>query len=402
VTNLSITAHLGASGGTCTWKANGNAGQFVRNAKEYEFTSNAPGDISSTPGTEKRTAFDMLMKRSQSAPKKRKHSHDYTYDKHTKCINCGAMISTRPCAMTRHRASELCRKATETDTVTSTEIEESSEECQKQQSNSRRRYTITFKAQVIRALEKKHQLLREIKSTYVKKYGPKTNTAVFDDYKTQIDIAEDFGVSQSNVSKWNSNKYEILEAANDKKKKDSCRERTSKYKLHEVDRAVVAKIQKLRKDCKRVSRRFVFREYKRELQKVDPQLATLFKGSSSWRSRFYARNDLVLRKKTNNHKFVWSEREPRLKSYCTGLQKRIKRSSHPNAPKYSTGEYPIDKRMSLDQVPCEWGLNGKDTLEVRGKDVVQIFTGKGLYTHKHRVLQIGQFACTSMSTLCRY
>lgn len=389
VTNLSIAAHLGAAGGTCTWKANGNTGQFVRNATDYTFTSIAPGDISSTPASKKRTAFDALMtsKTSQSNQKRKKHAHDYafSYNKKAKCSNCGEMISTRPCAMKRHKASELCRRATEMDTVSDTteKSESSQERGQKQQSNSRRRYTIDFKAQVIRALEKKRQLLQEIKSAYVKKHGQETNTAAFDDYKTQIDIAEDFGVSQSNVSKWNANKHTILEAANDQKKKRCCRKSDSKYKLHEIDRAVVAKIQKLRKDCKRVSRRFVFREYKRELQKVDPQLAALFKGSSSWRSRFYARNGLVLRKKTNNHKFVWSEREPRLKAYCTGLQKRIKRSTHRNAPKYSTGAYPIDKRMSLDQVPCEWGLNGKETLDFKGTDVVQIFTGNGMYIHRH-------------------
>lgn len=385
VTNLSITANLGDSGGTCKWKANGKTGQFSRKANKYNFSSVAPGDISST-APKKRTAFDVLMSDAKSSHSSSKRRHTLSYGNRIECSNCGELVSTRPCAMKRHKQSDSCRKAAERDTVETDATEGAAATAssdaslvRKQQSNTRRRYTVAFKAEVIKALETKESLLDQLKSEFVTRFGTQADTNIFDDYKTQVDIAADFGTSQSNVSKWNANKREILNLAQ-KEATRNCRRKTkSRYKYHDVDSAVLAKIRELRQECKRVTRRYVCREYKRELQKLNPQIAAMFKGSSSWRKRFYSRNNLVLRKKTNNHKFVWEEREPRLKAYCTGLQRRIKASTHPNAPPYSPGAYPIDKRMSLDQVPCEWGLNGKETIEFKGKDVVQIFTRKGTF-----------------------
>ena len=61
-------------------------------------------------------------------------------------------------------------------------------------------------------------------------------------------------------------------------------------------------------------------------------------------TRFYKRNKIALRKKTNNHGLDWSEREPRLQRYLASLQRRLQQSGDKRFPKW--------KRVSLDQVQC--------------------------------------------------
>lgn len=74
---------------------------------------------------------------------------------------------------------------------------------------------------------------------------------------------------------------------------------------------------------------------------------------------------------------VWSEREPKLKRMMAGIQRRVKESATGPYHIYEDGMYPFAKRASLDQVPCMFGLNGRETLDSVGSDRVQIFTGKG-------------------------
>lgn len=94
-----------------------------------------------------------------------------------------------------------------------------------------------------------------------------------------------------------------------------------------------------------------------------------FRASRRWHVGFYKRNKISLRRATNNHTLTWDVREPRLKRFCAGLQRRV--SAKP--PNY----YPIAKRFSLDQVPLCYGLNGKDTIEEKSTERVQVCTGKG-------------------------
>ena len=91
---------------------------------------------------------------------------------------------------------------------------------------------------------------------------------------------------------------------------------------------------------------------------------------------FYRRNGIGPRRRTNNHKESFEQREPRLKRYLAGLQRRVGKSKD-SRNKTAWGKYPAEKRANSDQVPFTFGENAKTTLERKGRERVQIFTGRG-------------------------
>lgn len=115
------------------------------------------------------------------------------------------------------------------------------------------------------------------------------------------------------------------------------------YQYAHIDAKVMKKFDEIRKRKRRVSFRGLIAEYRQQLKiEVGEDRARSWKASSSWRSRFYKRNNISLRKKTNNHSLSWEAREPRLKRYLASLERRIKDAGD--------RRFPVHKRLSLDQV----------------------------------------------------
>ena len=100
-------------------------------------------------------------------------------------------------------------------------------------------------------------------------------------------------------------------------------------------------------------------------------------------------------RRTNNHRLTFAERLPKIKRYFATTQRRVANSCNSDASS-PWGLYPKKLRCNVDQVPCEWGLHGKTTLEFRmpgeSHTRVQIDTGRGDADQKRWVtLQVCAF-----------
>ena len=89
----------------------------------------------------------------------------------------------------------------------------------------------------------------------------------------------------------------------------------------------------------------------------------------------------------------WAERKPKLQRFLAGIQKLVRNSCYPDKDELNTsvGKYPHVLRSSLDQVPFNFGMNGKDTLDFTGTERVQIYTGHASDAKRMGTLQIWLF-----------
>ena len=194
------------------------------------------------------------------------------------------------------------------------------------------------------------------------------------------DVAMDHNVPASNLRRWVGAWTTICKNATDSKLKNKERAGKATYKYGDVDKALMDRFDKLRSDGRAITPRWLVHEYKMQMVALHPDRAHHWKASPRWRTAFYKRNGICLRRKTNNHKLVYlgpNGREVKLKRYLAVLQRRVSNSCLPNAPPQSSGAYPLKKRCNIDAVPIEWACGKNMTLASKGESVVVLFTGKG-------------------------
>ena len=232
-------------------------------------------------------------------------------------------------SMNTHRGSQTCRKrANQTGNLAG--------KSRRKGSSVRVSYTFRFKHRVVSALTRAEEALGQ---SGIQKGS------------LQEDISCDFRVSQSLVSKWKKDAVNIEKRARSDKNKR--RSGNSTYKYGHVDAAVQTRMAELRSAGRSCSPRWLLEEYAITLQEMHPDYAATWKGTDRFRWRYYKRNNICLRKPTNNHQAVFlgeNGREVRLKSYLAVLMRRISSGCLPGAVAGSVGRYPQDGRFSLDQV----------------------------------------------------
>jgi hypothetical protein len=163
------------------------------------------------------------------------------------------------------------------------------------------------------------------------------------------DVADEIGVHPSLVTKWYQMKDKIKSEV--KTGKQKLRIAKERYRFHDVDEAVMRDFRELRGKLCRVGIRWLIRTYRRYLIEKYPHYAACFRGSNSWRTRFYKRHNLALRKRTNVKKYSAEEALERLKRFCAGIQKLCASTLEERKgwdPHY--GCFPRALRSSLDQV----------------------------------------------------
>jgi len=101
----------------------------------------------------------------------------------------------------------------------------------------------------------------------------------------------------------------------------------------------------------RVGPRWIVRRYRKYLKEMHPVAGAVWRGSNGWRSKFYRRNKLSLRKRTNAKKYGVADAIPKLQSFVAGIMKRCK-DTYRNDKGWDKfyGQYPRELRSSLDQV----------------------------------------------------
>lgn len=182
----------------------------------------------------------------------------------------------------------------------------------------------------------------------------------------------------------------------------------------------------LRERKLRVGPRWIAKTYRKHLEDKYSDQAKYWKGSPSWRVKFYRRNKLSLRRRTNSKKYGLDEAIQKLQAFLAGIQKRCKQGAKGIWDAFN-GRYPRHSRTSADQVnqctqlndrrqlltisrhlqvPFTFDMGRNDTIEETGKSRVQIFTGSDSDCKRMGTFQVilKHFICSELActTTCIY
>ena len=369
--NVNTTMNISVAGQTtatsATWKS-GTQGGNLSTSDTNVFSPNQPGSISG--GAQFKTAFGEMknaFKKKVGVVKPKKMRH-YTKGaaEMVDCDRCGRSVGATGGSLAMHQKGDRCRRDAESGVYTAGVRPVMGEAAKRQRGSAHRnRYSWRRKNRVIQETLRRSSL-------------------GLDGYGSSIaeEVAADFGVPAPTARKWMKEplRSRIEKNAADPKEREKEREGVSTYKYPEVDRCVQARFDKLRKDGRALTPRWLVWEYRSVFAAQHPEAAATWKASPRWRTAYYKRNHICLRKKDNNHlrTFIGLDgREMVLKRYFAVTMRRIASGCTANAPPNSAGRWPQGKRMNVDAVPVEWACGAGKTLEDKGSTRVIIYTGKG-------------------------
>lgn len=365
--------------------------------KRVDVVPGVRGDISTPPSAAKRKRSGTIAEylNPGSVVKRRQHPKDYGSEP---CKECGKSVSLFPAAQREHK--KVCRIRADRDSQRRAlpRIKGSSR---------RKQYTYAYKKAV---LEELFSLEQKRLSLIVAGKSPQQLNLL--GMYPQAIIADLHDVGKSMISKWRRDSAVIFDQCKIARRKRLVKAGTNRYKFANVDAAVMSEFRALRADRKRVGPRWLRRKYKAVLTEKHPESAKAWRGGQQWRTSFYARNHISLRKRTNNHKLKWPDRRAKLESFVAGTQALVLKSLNKNdlteegrkqfqddiakdgpdrpaikfIPRmrrlfgsmwytsehvpFSHGKYPMCLRSSVDQVPFSFD-GGNDTLAETGAEQVK-------------------------------